>query len=334
MTARKRNEFLEVDLSDDDLGTDYDSEAAEEAKGSRRKAPKRRKLQSGLDDDDDDDDDDEANEGDSDAEDEDGIGSEDHPPNDSGEALPSPSSAKPSTQKLKPLTPAQLAASQRTARKTGVLYLSRIPPFMRPQTVKHLLSPYGPISKLFLTPEAPSSHSKRISSGGNTKRSFIDGWVEFASKKDAKVCAETVNGQIVGGKKGGWYHDDIWNVKYLRGFKWGDLMAQVREEERSREERLRVEVQRVGRERREFLGNLERAKMEETRRRKREGRKAVVEEGYEDDGADGGGDTKAVEKEKGSGGFERRFRQNEARAKGRGRKEQPEEVKRVLSKIF
>lgn len=315
MTTRKRNEFLEAGLSDDDLGTDYDSEAAEEAKGSSRKAPKRRKLQPSSDDDDD-------GEDVLNAEDEDGMDSGAHEPTGSEDPPPPPSAAKPATNKLKPLTPAQLAASQRAARKTGVLYLSRIPPFMRPQTVKHLLSPYGSISKLFLTPEPASSHARRVSSGGNKKRSFVDGWVEFTSKKEAKICAETINGQIVGGKKGGWYHDDIWNVKYLRGFKWGDLMAQVREEERSREERLRVEVQRVGRERKEFLGNLERAKMEETRRRKREGK---------------GEDAKAGGEEKRRGGFERRFRQNEVRTmtpKGRGREEQPEQVKRVLSKIF
>lgn len=330
MTTRKRNEFLDAGLSEDDQASDYDSEAAEEAKGISRKAPKRPKLQPSSDDDDDNE---EADQGVAEAEDDAGVTPKSLMPTDSEEPRPPRSAASPTTKKLQPLTPAQLAASQRAARRTGVLYLSRIPPFMRPSTVKHLLSPYGTISRLFLTPEPPSSHSKRISSGGNKKRSFIDGWVEFTSKKEAKICAETINGQIVGGKKGGWYHDDLWNVKYLRGFKWGDLMAQVREEERSREERLRVEVQRVGRERREFLGNLERAKVEETRRRKREGRegrkKAL--------GGDGVHDEKADEEVKGRGAFERRFRQSEVRtktAKGRGREEQPEEVKRVLSKIF
>ncbi|MCJ1300565.1 RNA-binding ATPase activator esf2 [Hypocenomyce scalaris] len=329
MTTRKRNEFLEADLSDEDLGIDYDSDAAEEAKGSRV-APKRRKLQASED---------EVDVALSDA-DENGIDSDNHGPKASKQPDNPPEAPQSSVKKLKPLTPAQLAASQRAARKTGVLYLSRIPPFMRPQTVKHLLSPYGTITKLFLTPEPPSSHSKRISTGGNKKRSFIDGWVEFRSKKDAKICAETVNGQIVGGKKGGWYHDDIWNVKYLRGFKWGDLMAQVREEERSREERLRVEVQRAGRERKEFLGNLERAKVEGTRRRKKAAREGQSGEGGPEKG---GGEVEAVEEEeeeeeeKGRARFERRFRQNEVRvktAKGRGHEEQPEEVKRVLSKIF
>ena len=32
-------------------------------------------------------------------------------------------------------------------------------------------------------------------------------------------------GRSVGGKKGGWYRDDVWNAKYLKGFTWGDLMG-------------------------------------------------------------------------------------------------------------
>ena len=30
-----------------------------------------------------------------------------------------------------------------------------------------------------------------------------------------------------GGKKSGFYHDDIWNIKYLSGFKWSHLTEQI-----------------------------------------------------------------------------------------------------------
>ena len=49
---------------------------------------------------------------------------------------------------------------------------------------------------------------------------------------------ESINGRIVGGKKGGYYRDDVWNARYLRGFAWGDLMEGVRREERERAEGL------------------------------------------------------------------------------------------------
>lgn len=30
-----------------------------------------------------------------------------------------------------------------------------------------------------------------------------------------------------GGKKGGYYHDDIWNIKYLPKFLWGHLSEKI-----------------------------------------------------------------------------------------------------------
>lgn len=128
---------------------------------------------------------------------------------------------------LKPLTPAQLAQSKEATHKTGVVYLSRIPPFMKPQKVRDLLSRFGAINRIFLAPEDPKAHAKRVKFGGNKKRNFVEGWVEFVDKKLAKLCAETLNTQTVGGKKGSYYHDDVWNIKYLRKFKWHHLQAQI-----------------------------------------------------------------------------------------------------------
>ena len=46
--------------------------------------------------------------------------------------------------------------SQSAGRKTvtpGVVYLSRVPPFMRPRKVRHLLSQYGTLGRVYLQPE-------------------------------------------------------------------------------------------------------------------------------------------------------------------------------------
>lgn len=129
--------------------------------------------------------------------------------------------------KLKPLTLAELAASKAATAKTGVVYLSRIPPFMKPQKVRDLLSRFGTIGRVFLAPEDPKAHANRVKFGGNKKRNFVEGWIEFLNKKDAKLCAETLNAQNVGGKKGNYYYDDVWNMKYLPKFKWHHLQAQI-----------------------------------------------------------------------------------------------------------
>lgn len=106
-------------------------------------------------------------------------------------------------------------------------------------------------------------------------------------------------------------------------------MEGVRAEEREREERVRVGVRRERKEREEFLRGVERAKVEEGRRRKKEGKgeEAGVER------VDGDDDGVVVAGEEKRGKFERRFRQNEVRSRGKV-EGQSEDVSRVLSKIF
>ncbi|MCJ1454818.1 RNA-binding ATPase activator esf2 [Mycoblastus sanguinarius] len=342
MSVRKRNEYLDADLSEDEgsIGSGSDAGADSRTAGLTHRISKRQKLTTSTS--------------------ESGDESDD---NDQDSFLAEPSAVAPSkpsrlskTPREVPLEPSSTthpptslkeqkllkgtnaASAKSKSHKPGVVYLSRIPPFMRPTTVRTHLSTHGPITKMFLTPEPPSHYTARRRAGGNRKHSFIDGWVEFARKKDAKVCVDAINGQLVGGKKGGWYRDDVWNARYLRGFGWGDLMAGVRQEEREREERVRVRLGREGRERGEFLRNLERSKVEETRREKKLKKRQKVEKegnGEAQARAGEGGMDRALEKEKERGkGFERRFRQNEVKRKGYRGEEQPDQVRRVLSKIF
>lgn len=54
---------------------------------------------------------------------------------------------------LKPLTPKALAAFQAAQNGAGVIYISRIPPGMRPTKVRHLMSAYGDIGRVYLQQE-------------------------------------------------------------------------------------------------------------------------------------------------------------------------------------
>ncbi len=327
MASRKYNEFLDTGFSDDEASDNHNSDNAQETKGrrtagsssrSKRQKTGHESSEEGLEDDDV-----------SDLE-----GTKITPPIEPTIASTTPTAVAndvPNGTSLTPPTsttnkPSKSKSNTTTAnrpRKPGVVYLSRIPPFMRPSTVRHLLSPFGSITKLFLTPEPPAQHKSRVRSGGNKKRSFTDGWIEFASHKSAKTCVAAINGQTMGGR--GWYRDDVWNAKYLRGFGWEDLMEGVRAEEREREERVRVGVRRDKKEREEFLRGVERAKVEEGKKKKMEGkREKVKERRVEDEGL--------VEGDK-QEGFERRFRQNEVRNRKKV-EGQPEDVSRVLGKIF
>lgn len=145
--------------------------------------------------------------------------------------------------------------------KPGVIYLSSLPPYLKPSALSNLLTQRGfsPITRLFL---APTSKAKNHHSSTRSSRQlYSEGWIEFKSKKTAKRCAETLNATTIGGRKGGFYHDDIWNMKYLRGVGWDDLMAQVREERREEEVRRTEERGQIARETKEFIEGVEMGKV-------------------------------------------------------------------------
>ena len=42
--------------------------------------------------------------------------------------------------------------------KPGIIYLSRIPPYMRPLKIRHVFSKYGKVGRIYLQPEGEPTH--------------------------------------------------------------------------------------------------------------------------------------------------------------------------------
>ncbi|KIV92482.1 hypothetical protein PV10_03776 [Exophiala mesophila] len=277
MAADKANAYLDhgpSDESDSDAG--YDSEAAEISKTSRR-ATKRRKVDHDNSDD----------EGDSDSgkaaptpvarshlshkdEDEDPQRPIPSEPSISKDVTPEDTTTKETSQQ-----PAEKSASKSKSKKAnksppppGVVYLSSLPPYLKPSALRNLLLQRGfhPITRLFLAPVSKHKSTSRK----NSRQLYSEGWIEFASKKTARLCAETLNAQPVGGKKGGFYHDDIWNMKYLRGMRWEELMAGVREEKREVEGRRDEERRTIMKETKAFVEGVEEGRRLQGMKRKKE----------------------------------------------------------------
>nr|CAG8443805.1 9489_t:CDS:2 [Entrophospora candida] len=143
---------------------------------------------------------------------------------------------------------------------TSVIYLSRIPPFMKPAKIKHLLSRYGEIGRVYLAPEDAKIHARRKKYGGNKKKNYAEGWVEFLDKKDAKNVANILNTQPIGGNRRNHYHDDLWNIKYLSKFKWSNLTDQIAYENAARVQRLTAEISQSRRENKDYIAKVEKAK--------------------------------------------------------------------------
>lgn len=175
---------------------------------------------------------------------------------------------------LKKLSPEKLEQEQKRIKKTGVCYLSRIPPYMKPAKLRSVLSRFGKIDRLFLKPEDPTSYHKRKKYGGNKKKMFTEGWVEFVKKSEAKICASALNANVLGGKKTSYYHDDVINIKYLSGFKWFDLTQQIAKENEVRQAKLALEISQQLKLNKSFIHNVEQSKHIERKRKREETERA------------------------------------------------------------
>jgi hypothetical protein len=106
----------------------------------------------------------------------------------------------PAAKRRKPsqLSSKSLAAASEEHQRRGLCYLSRLPPFMKPAKLRHLLSQHGEVLRIYLAAEDAAARTRRKRAGGNSGKKFHEGWVEFADKKVARRVAESLNGSQMG----------------------------------------------------------------------------------------------------------------------------------------
>ncbi|KAJ4270258.1 RNA-binding ATPase activator esf2 [Fusarium torreyae] len=321
MAPETKNDFLDTVESDEENDVGYNSEDDDMRKGGR--GAKRRKLDSDEEDDLGSDIDRDVSDDEEDTVEKDAKRTKKDDQEEEKPEKPKRKSKDTTSIELpdvtRTLTKKNLVASEAAIKKSGVVYLSRIPPFMKPAKLRSLLEPYGTINRVFLSPEDPASHARRVKAGGNKKRNFTEGWVEFTKKKDAKAVCDLLNAQTIGGKKGSYYHDDLWNLLYLKGFKWHNLTEQIAAENAERASRMRAEISKSTKENKEFVRNVEKAKMLDGMEAKAKAKKRKADADGQDD---------SVRQVK------RSFKQVPLAKKKTDVEEQPAEVTRVLSKIF
>lgn len=208
--------------------------------------------------------------------------------------------------------------AMRAIKKSGVVYLSTIPPYMKPVKVKQILERFGDVNRIYLSPEDPKVYHRRVKSGGNRKKKFTEGWAEFKNKKEAKLAVSALNGNPLGGKKGSFYYDDIINIKYLPKFKWHDLTEQIALETQERQEKLKAEIAQATKENRVFIDNVEQKERIDRQKRKAE---------------EAGEDMVAREAKHSGNAHMRTFDQRPSKQAKRS-KQQSAELSKVLSKVF
>ena len=193
-------------------------------------------------------------------------------------------------------------------RKRGVLYIARVPPRMGPAKIRTLLSEFGTVTRVYLVEEDRAARKRRrrlaTGSGGAGGKRYTEGWAEFENKRDARLVGERLNTTPITNHKRSVHYGDLWNVKYLRKFKWEHLTEKVAYERRVREQKMRIELMQARRENAAYAEKVERGmvldRIEERRRKKGKDK---------DKDKDNGGDKK---QQRPGGKKERRFRQTSA----------------------
>lgn len=185
--------------------------------------------------------------------------------------------ARPKPDGLKNLSAKKLAKFNEENARKGVCYLSRIPPFLKPAKLRHLLEGFGTdVLRIYCAAEDKAVRVRRLKAGGNKKQLFSEGWVEFAEKRVAKRIAASLNNTPMGGPKRGFYANDLWNIKYLSKFKWDDLTEKVAYERKVREQKLRLELAQSKRENAFYMQKVTQSKaIEAMEERKRNGAPAA-----------------------------------------------------------
>ena len=150
-------------------------------------------------------------------------------------------------------------------KKTGVIYLSRIPIGMTIPDLRKLLEKYE-IKRCYLVP----FKEKKINDFGKKVQAYKEGWVEFEDKILAKLCEYQLNGHPIGGKKSCPYKDDLWTIKYLHKFKWHHLIEKLNFNKNLREKRIKNEIRQGKRENEFMLKMYEKSKMLNKKREKEE----------------------------------------------------------------
>ncbi|KZV32602.1 hypothetical protein F511_36851 [Dorcoceras hygrometricum] len=87
-----------------------------------------------------------------------------------------------------------------------------------------------------------------------------------------------LNGEQIGGKKRSSFYYDLWNIKYLRKFKWDDLTEEIATKNATREQKLALELSAAKRERDFYLSKKQKVEMKPKIIRKFPQKEPVVNE--------------------------------------------------------
>lgn len=147
----------------------------------------------------------------------------------------------------------------KSPKQRGVVFLSRLPIGMKPSQLKQYMMEYGKVQRMWCVPIDKSGKKA-------TGRMPMEAWIEFKTRKRARRVAEALNCSPVGR---GRFKEELWNIRYLKGFTWQDLMGQQLHHKKLRDQRLRQRVDHAKKSINFYLNQKEKQDNEERKSKKR-----------------------------------------------------------------
>lgn len=134
------------------------------------------------------------------------------------------------------------------AKRTGIVFISRVPPTMQPHEVRTLLAPFGTIGRVYLAPDARATRGAAAppplaGDGRHGRVRYAEGWVEFARRTAAKKAVAALNGMPVAASKKSRLYGEQWSLRLLPAdYTWSQLSAQHVYDSAVRAQRLRAAI--------------------------------------------------------------------------------------------
>ena len=101
-------------------------------------------------------------------------------------------------------------ANSKSKNKTGVVYLTKIPPGRNYTRLREIFEKFAPIGNIYLVPDKQAND--KLQKKGKTYKCYKEGFVEFKRKKDAKNFTSIFNGASL---KNSGTDSFIWDLRYL-----------------------------------------------------------------------------------------------------------------------
>uniref|UniRef100_A0A2M3ZDL0 Putative tbp-binding protein activator of basal transcription n=1 Tax=Anopheles braziliensis TaxID=58242 RepID=A0A2M3ZDL0_9DIPT len=135
--------------------------------------------------------------------------------------------------------------------------------------LRDLLQPMANVDRVYMQPECKEAKAKkRTVLGKRAALNYTEAWVEFNSRREARLLATRLNAQPISTSRKSVFCDILWNMKYLPQYTWVQLSERLSYEKAVGPQKHRAEIAQARKEAAHFQANLDRSLYRLKRRRK------------------------------------------------------------------